>query len=54
MTYAGLFYHYMIHLIKNKKNVHIMVIYSRSPILQVKENIKIYTACDVKWADLAR
>ena len=32
MTKAGLFYHVMIHLLKNKKNTHIMVNDSRHPI----------------------
>ena len=36
MTKDGLFYHDMMHLLKNKNNAHIMVNYSQSPIPQVK------------------
>ena len=35
MTKAGIFYHNMRHLLKNKNNAHIIVNNSRSPILQV-------------------
>ena len=54
MTKAGLLYHAMRHLIKNQKNTHITVKYSRSPIPQVGENKKQYTARNVKRADMAR
>ena len=50
---AGLFYHNMRLLIKNK-SAHIMVNYSRSPIPQVEEKKKQYNACDVKRYDCAR
>ena len=53
MTKAGLFYHNITHLLKNK-NVHIMVNYSCSAIPQVEGKINRYTAHDVKRADLSR
>ena len=53
MTKAGLFYHYMRHILKNN-NAHIMVNYSHSPIPKLEENNKQYTARDVNRADHAR
>ena len=53
MTKAGLFYHDMVHLLKNKY-AHIMVNNSHSPIPQVQDKKKRYTACDIKRADRAR
>ena len=40
MTKAGLFYHVMMNLLKNKKNTHIMVNDSRYPIPQLEEKKK--------------
>ena len=54
MTKDGIFYHYMSHLTRNKKNMHITVNDSRSPIPQAEENKKQYTARDVKRADCGR
>ena len=53
MTKAGMFYHDMRHLIKNKES-HILVNDSHSPIPQVKDNKEIYTTRDIKRADRAR
>ena len=53
MTKSGLFYHDMRHLLKNK-DVHIMVNVSRSPIPQVKDNKKVYTAHGIKISDNKR
>ena len=53
MTKAGLFYHDMRHLLKNK-DVHILVNNSHSPIPQVQDKTEKYTAHDIKRADHAR
>ena len=50
MTNAGLFYHDIKHLIKNK-STQIMVNKSRSPLTQIKKNNKQYTVRDVMRAD---
>ena len=44
----------MIQLLKNKNNAHIIVNNSRSPIPQVEEKKKQYTARDVNMDDWAR
>ena len=55
MTKAGLFYHNIMHLLKNKKNTHIRVSDSPPPPIQQEEdNKKHYTICDVNMADCAR
>ena len=53
MTTVGIFYYDTRHLLKNK-NAHIMVNDSRSPIPQVQEKKKWYTARDVKRYDHVR
>ena len=53
MTKAGLFYHDIRYLLKNK-DAHIMVNDSHSPILQVQEKKERYTACDIKRAGCPR
>ena len=53
ITKAGMFYHDMRNLLKNK-DAHIMVNNSHSPIPQVQYNKVIYTAHDIKRADRAR
>ena len=53
MTKAGLFYHDMGHLLKNKY-VHILVNDSHSPITQVKDKKERYTTRDIKRADRSR
>ena len=53
MTKDGLFYPDMRNLLKNK-DAHIMVNNSHSPILQVQDNKKRYTTCDIKRTDCAR
>ena len=50
---AGLFYHDMRHLLKNK-DAHILVNDSHSPIPQVQDKKERYTARDIKRADCAR
>ena len=54
MTKAGLLYHDMSQLLKNKNNAHIMANYSRFAIPQAEESKKQYTACDLKRDDRAR
>ena len=54
MTKAGLFYHNMRHLLKNKKNSHIVLNKSWYPIPQAKERRKQYTAHDVNRDDCAK
>ena len=44
MTKAVFFWQDMRHLLKNKKKAHTMVNNQRSPIKQVEENNKQYTA----------
>ena len=53
MTKAGLFYHDMRNLLKNK-DAHILVNDSHSPIPQVQDKKERYTACYIKHADCAR
>ena len=53
MTKAGLFYHDIRYLLKNK-DAHIMVNDSHSPIPQVTDKKERYSACDIKRADCAR
>ena len=53
MTKAGLFYHGMSHLLKNK-DTYIIVNDLHSPIPQVQDKMKGYTARDIKRADCAR
>ena len=53
MTQAGLFYHNMRHLIKNK-NTQITVNESQFPIPQMEEKKKRYSAHDVNRAYCAR
>ena len=53
ITKDGLFYHDMRNLLKNK-NTEIRENDPRSPIPQVEEKNKQYTACDVKRADWER
>ena len=53
ITKAGLFYHNMRHLLKNKY-AHILVNDSHSPIPQVQDKKERYTARDIKRADRAR
>ena len=48
-----MFYHDTRHLLKNK-DAHIMVNNSQSPIQQVQDKKKGYTARDIKRADRAR
>ena len=50
MAKAGLFYHNMRQLLKNK-NMYIIVSYSLSPIPQVEEQKKWYTVFDVNIAN---
>ena len=54
ITKAGLLFHNMIHLLKNKNNEHIMVNDSLSPIPQFVEKKKQFTTRDVNRADSAR
>ena len=53
MTKAGLFYHNMRHFLKNN-NAHIMVNNPHTPIPQVEESKKRYTARDTKRACCVR
>ena len=53
ITKAGIFYHDMRHLLKNK-DTHILVNDSHSSIPQVKDKKERYTARDIKRADRAR
>ena len=53
MTKAGLFYHDIRRLLKNKDS-HIMVNDSHSPIPQVQDKDKIYISHDIKWANRSR
>ena len=53
MTKAGLFYHDMRHLLKNRE-FHIMVNGSHSPIPQVQYKKKRYTSHNIRRADRAR
>ena len=53
MTKAGLFYHDIRHLLKNKY-AHILVNDSHSPITQVQDKKERYTARDIKRACCAR
>ena len=53
MTKAGMFYHDIMHFLKNKY-AHIMVNDSHPPIPQVKDNKKGYTTRNIKRADRAR
>ena len=53
MTKAGLFYHDMRHLLKNK-DAHILMNDSHYPIPQVQDKKERYTARNIKRADLAR
>ena len=53
MTKAGLFYHDISHLLKNK-DAHILVNDLHSPIPQVQEKKERYTARNIKRADFAR
>ena len=53
MNKASMFYHDMRHLLKNK-DAHIMVNDSQSPIPQVKEKKKWYTARNIKSAYFER
>ena len=54
MTKAGLFYHNMRQIIKNRQNAHILMKYSCYPVLPLEKNNKQYTARDVKRADRTR
>ena len=53
MTKSGLFYHDMRHLLK-KKDAHIMVKDSHSPIPQVHDKKKVYNARNIKWSGCER
>ena len=53
MTKAGLFYHYMRHLLKNQ-DAHILVKDSHSQIPQVQDKKERYTACNIKRSGRAR
>ena len=53
MTKAGIFYHDISNLLKNK-DAHILVNNSHYPIPQVQDKKKIYTAHNIKRADRAR
>ena len=53
MTKAGLLYHDIRHLLKNK-DAHIMVNDLHSPIPQVQDNKKGYTARNIKRANRVR
>ena len=53
-TKYGLLYHDMMHLLKNKKNAHIMVNNSHYFIKRAEEKKKQYTARDVKITDSER
>ena len=53
MTETGIFYHDMKHLLKNKDTL-IMVNNSHSPVPQVQDKKKRYTARDIKWTDCVR